>query len=75
MTGTTVTLHPHWRKQNQYVMNQQLSTSISSKPILENLVGEGAERSEAGEGFSPREKVPLIRHGLRPRHLLPQAEK
>ncbi len=36
-------------------MNQQLSTSISSKPILENLVGEGgASRSEAtGEGFLP----------------------
>jgi hypothetical protein len=53
MTGTTVTLHPHWHKQNQCVMNQQLSTSISGKLVTENLVGEGgAERSEAsGEGF------------------------
>src|SRR4030095_3460414 len=41
ITGTTVTVHLHWRKRNQRVMNQQLSTSISGKPITENLVGEG----------------------------------
>jgi hypothetical protein len=44
------------------------------------LVGEGGsnERSEfeTGEGFrSIDRKRPLIRHGLRPRHLLPQGEK
>jgi len=37
MTGTTVTLHPHWRKQNQCVMNQQLSTSISGKLVTGTL--------------------------------------
>jgi hypothetical protein len=46
MTGTTVTLHLHWRKRNQHVMNQPLSMSINGKPIAENLVGEGW-----GEGF------------------------
>jgi hypothetical protein len=36
MTGTTVTLHPYWHKQNQCVMNQHPSTSISGKPISDN---------------------------------------
>ncbi len=76
MTGTTVTLHLHWRKQNQHVMNQQLSTSISGKPVAEILVGEGARAiARAGEGYVSAEKRPLIRHGLPPRHLLPQGEK
>src|SRR6476620_637879 len=54
MTGTTVTLHLHWRKRNQHVMNQRLSTSISGKPIPENLVGEvgSHRRCDPGEGFS-----------------------
>ncbi len=72
MTGTTVTLHPHWRKQNQYVMNQHLSTSISGKPILENLVGEGW-----GEGLRYIDRAePLTRiasvDAIRP---LPQGER
>ena len=33
MTGTTVTLHLHWRKRNQHVMNQLPSTSISGYPL------------------------------------------
>src|ERR1700694_4045890 len=56
MTGTTVTLHPHWRKQNQCVMNQQLPTSISGKLVTENLVGEGwgeGLRSIVGRNPSP----------------------
>jgi hypothetical protein len=32
---------PHWRKENQCVMNRQQSTSISGKPHLENHKGEG----------------------------------
>jgi hypothetical protein len=57
MTGTTVTLHLHWRKRNQHVMNQPLSTSISGKLIPDNLVGEGW-----GEGFrSTDRKKPLTR--------------
>jgi hypothetical protein len=49
MTGTTVTLHLHWRKRNQHVMNQQLSTSIFGKPVPDNLVGEGgADEVRAG---------------------------
>src|SRR5450432_213929 len=43
------------------------------------LVGEGGQRCEAsrtGEGLRPIDgPKPLIRHGLRPRHLLPQGEK
>jgi hypothetical protein len=35
MTGMTVTLHLHWRKRNQRVMNQQLPTSISGKLVTE----------------------------------------
>ena len=38
MTGTTVTPHLHWRKRNQHVMNQRLSTSTSGKLVTENLV-------------------------------------
>ena len=33
---------PHWRKENQCVMNRQQSTSISGKPHLENHKGEGS---------------------------------
>jgi hypothetical protein len=64
MTGTTVTLHLHWRKRNQHVMNQRLSTSISGKLIPDNLVGEGGENErsevETGEGLRSvdREKGP-----------------
>ena len=32
---------PHWRKENQCVMNRQQSTFISGKPHLENHKGEG----------------------------------
>src|ERR1700704_4945156 len=32
-------------------------------------------RSEGGGGVCHRGERPLIRHGLRPRHLLPQGEK
>jgi hypothetical protein len=58
MTGTTVTLYPHWHKQIQYVMNQHLSTSISGKPILENLVGEGwGEGSRSLDGPQPLTRI------------------
>src|ERR1035437_2058409 len=40
MMGTTVTLHLHWRKQNQRVMNAQPSASIAGLSISDNFQGE-----------------------------------
>ena len=36
---------PHWRMENQCVMNRQQSTSISGKPYPENHKGEGSTPS------------------------------
>ena len=46
---------PIQRKENQHVMNERQSISISGKQLPENLTGEGASRPrsvrEAGEGL------------------------
>src|ERR1035437_3083247 len=52
ITGTTVTLHLHWRKQNQRVMNAQPSTSISGLSTSDNLV---EEEKKAGGAPHPEE--------------------
>lgn len=51
-------------------------TRASSAALPSPRVGEGGERSSPGEGVvSLVVSRPVIRHGLRPRHLLPQGEK
>src|SRR4051812_12595494 len=45
MTGPTVIRHPHWRKENQCVMNRKQSTSIWGKHHPENHKGEGSRPS------------------------------
>jgi hypothetical protein len=53
-----VTLHLHWRKRNQHVMNQPLSTSINGKPIPDNLVGEGWDQgSRSIDGKKPLTRI------------------
>jgi hypothetical protein len=47
MTGPNVILRPHWRKENQCVMNRQQSTSISGKHHPENARGEGKISAQA----------------------------
>jgi hypothetical protein len=61
MTGTTVTSHLHWRKRNQHVMNQPLSTSISGKPASENLAGEGGVRGSVHDQESLERRLSFIR--------------